>query len=206
MEAAKPLPAAPPAIPIGLPSDLARRRPDVREAEARLHAAVARVGEAKAQLYPTFTLGGPFGFQSQGLEKLTDWASRFYTLGPTVSVPIFEGGRLRASVKLQDAQAREAALAYRGAVLSAMHDVEGALAAYAADNAARTTLERTVERNREARDFAHDRYQSGLGSFIDVLDAERSLLQNELALAQSSQAAAIDLAALYKALGGGWPS
>src|SRR5262249_21709836 len=157
LETAKPLPAAPPAIPIGLPADLARRRPDVREAEARLHAAVARVGEAKAQLYPSFTLSGPFGFQSQGLESRSDWASRLYTLGPSVSVPIFEGGRLRASVKLQDAQAREAALAYRSAVLSALHEVEGALAACAADKAARTTLERTVERNREARDLAHDR-------------------------------------------------
>jgi multidrug efflux system outer membrane protein len=109
-------------------------------------------------------------------------------------------------MKLQDAQAKEAALAYRSAVLAAMHDVEGALAAYTADNDARTTLTRTVERNREARDLARARYESGLGSFIEVLDAERSLLQNELALAQSSQAAAIDLAALYKALGGGWPS
>src|SRR5262249_21932447 len=116
LEAARPLPAAPPAVPVGLPSDLARRRPDVREAEARLHAAVARAGVAKAELYPTLTLGGPFGFQSERIQRLTDWASRFYTLGPSISVPIFEGGRLRASVRLQDAQAQEAALAYRSAV------------------------------------------------------------------------------------------
>jgi NodT family efflux transporter outer membrane factor (OMF) lipoprotein len=204
LDKAEPLPAAPPQIPLGLPADLARRRPDVREAEARLHAATARVGVATAQLFPNLTISGPAGLQSRSISTLADWASRFYTFGPTLQVPVFEGGRLRAGVRLQDAEAKEAALAYRSAVLSAMHDVEGALAAYAADGDRRRALEETVARNRDARDLARQRYASGLGSFIDVLDAERTLLQNQLAETQASQAAAIDLVALYKALGGGW--
>lgn len=203
LEAEKALPAAPPEIPIGLPADLARRRPDVREAEARLHAATARVGVATASLFPNLTLSGPAGLQAVNIDRLGEWASRYYTFGPSLDVPVFATGR-RATLRLQDAQAKEAALVYRGTVLSAMHDVEGAIAAYAADNDRRRTLEATVGRNRDARDLARQRYESGLGSFIDVLDAERTLLQNQLALAQTNQSSAIDLVGLYKALGGGW--
>lgn len=204
LDRAAPLPAAPPQVPLGLPADLARRRPDVREAEARLHAAVARVGVAEADLFPRLTISGPAGLQSRSITTLTDWASRYYTFGPSLQVPVFDAGRRHAEVRLQDAQAKEAALAYRSAVLSAMHDVEGALAAYSADGERRATLTRTVARNRDARDLARQRYESGLGSFIEVLDAERTLLQNELSQAEAAQAAAVDLVALYKALGGGW--
>ncbi len=204
LETAKPVPPTPPLVPIGLPADLARRRPDIREAEARLHAATARVGVAVGDLYPQLTLSAGGGYQSQSLSALTNWASRFLSAGPALELPIFEGGRLRATVRLQDAQAKEAALAYRAAVLSALHEVDDALAAYGADQARQASLSETVTRNDEAVDLARQRYASGVGAFIDVLDAERSRQQNALLLAGGTTAISTDLVAIYKALGGGW--
>lgn len=203
LKADKALPVSPPTLPMGLPADLARRRPDIREAEAHLHGATARVGVAEAALFPQVKLGGPFGLQSSKLQTLTDWASRFYNVGPTINVPVFVGGRLKANVRLADAQAKAAALAYRATVLKALQESENAVAACAADRETTSKLEAAAERGRIARDLARDRYQSGVGSFIDVLDAERSLLQIELNLAQVRAAQAADLVALYKALGGG---
>jgi len=204
LETALPIPPVPPSVPIGLPADLARRRPDIREAEARLHAATARVGVAVADLYPDVTLTAQGGYQSQTIPTLTDWASRFLVAGPSVNLPIFEGGRLRATVRLQDAQAREAALAYRATVLSALHEVDNALAAYGADQARQASLAETVAHNREAVELARRRYASGVAAFIDVLDAERTQQQNALSLADATTSVSTDLVVLYKALGGGW--
>lgn len=204
LEASEPIPPTPPTVPIGLPADLARRRPDIREAEARLHAATARVGVAVANLYPDVTLTAQGGFQSQTVPTLANWASRFLVAGPTVSLPIFEGGRLRATVRLQDAQAKEAALAYRSTVLAALHEVDNALAAYGADQAREVSLAKTVARNREAVELARQRYASGVADFIDVLDAERTQQQNALSLADATASVSTDLVVLYKALGGGW--
>jgi multidrug efflux system outer membrane protein len=204
LDAVQPIPPPPPQVPIGLPSDLARRRPDIRESEARLHAATARVGVAVADLYPRVTLAAPGGLQSQSLATLTKWASFFVTVGPSVELPIFDAGRRRATVRLQDLRAREAALDYRRTVLAALDEVDNALAAYATEQTRRALLEQTVARNGEAVDLARQRYSSGLGSFIDVLDADRSLEQSELSLADSSTAVSTDLVVLYRALGGGW--
>jgi len=204
LQAATPVPPPPPLVPIGLPADLARRRPDIREAEARLHAATARMGVAVGDLYPKLTLSAGGGYQSQSVSTLTNWASRFLNAGPNVDLPIFEGGRLRANVRLQDAQAKEAALAYRAAVLSALHEVDNALAAYGSDQVRLQSLSATVARNREAVELARQRYASGVGAFIDVLDAERSRQQNALLLADGTAAISTDLVVLYKALGGGW--
>jgi len=201
---ARPVPTVPPVVPIGLPADLARRRPDIREAEARLHAATARVGVAVADLYPKLTLGASGGLQSESLLTLTSWASRFLTAGPTVELPIFDAGRRRATIRLQDVKAQEAALDYRRTVLTALNEVDNALAAYGADQARRTSLSDAVSRDRDAVDLTQQRYASGVGSFIDVLDAERTLEQNELLLATSSTAVSTDLVVLYKSLGGGW--
>jgi NodT family efflux transporter outer membrane factor (OMF) lipoprotein len=200
------IPPAPPSVAIGLPADLARRRPDIREAEARLHAATARVDVAVADLYPKVTLSADGGLQSETLSQLTNWASRFLVAGPTVELPIFDAGRRRATVRVQDVRAMEAALDYRRTVLGALNDVDDALAAYGADQQRREALGQTVARNRDAVDLAGRRYASGVASFIDVLDAERTLEQNELALADSTTAVSTDLVVLYKALGGGWPA
>jgi NodT family efflux transporter outer membrane factor (OMF) lipoprotein len=204
LETAQPVPPVPPTVPVGLPADLARRRPDIRAAEARLHAAVAQQGAAIADLFPRVTLGGQAGLQSERLSTLMDWASRFAVAGPTVELPIFDAGRRRATVRLQDVRAREAALDYRRTVLSALHEVDDALSAYADDQARLAALKETVTRDQDAFDLARARYKSGLGDFIVVLDAQRTLQQNQLSLADATAAVSTDLVTLYKALGGGW--
>jgi len=204
LDVAGPVPPVPPRVPIGLPADLARRRPDIREAEARLHAATARIGVAVADLYPKLTLSAQGGLQAESLATLTNWASRFVTAGPAIELPIFDAGRRRATIRLQDVRAQEAALDYRRTVLSALHEVDDALAAYGADQSRAAALGETVTRDRDALDLGRQRYASGVASFIDVLDAERTLEQNQLSLADATAAVTTDLVSLYKALGGGW--
>ena len=197
-------PADPPIVPIGLPADLARRRPDIREAEARLHAATAQVGVAVADLYPRVTLNANGGLQAETVSLLSSWASRFLVAGPSVELPIFDAGRRRATVRLQSVRAGEAVLDYRRTVLGALHEVDDALAAYGADQLRQRALAETVARNQDAVDLARQRYASGVASFIDVLDAERNLEQDQLTLTESTTSVSIDLVVLYKALGGGW--
>jgi multidrug efflux system outer membrane protein len=204
LEIALPIPPVPPLVPIGLPADLARRRPDIREAEARLHAATARIGVAVADLYPKLTFGPQGGLQSESLTTLTDWASRFVTAGPTLEMPIFDAGRRRATVRLQEVRAKEAALDYRRTVLMALHEVANALATYAAEQARLDALTHSVAQDRDAVTLAKLQYASGVGSFIDVLDAKRTLEQDDLARTDSAAKVSTDLVALYKATGGGW--
>jgi NodT family efflux transporter outer membrane factor (OMF) lipoprotein len=206
LERQQPIPPVPPEVPIGLPSDLARRRPDIRRAEANLHAATAEIGVAISNYFPQLTLTAEGGFQAEGLSQLIQTASRFASLGPAIELPIFEGGRLRATVRLQRVKAKEAAVAYAQTVLAALQQVEDALAAYGADQARRTSLETAVTASRSARSLARERYQSGVASFIDVLDAERTEEQNEVSLADAQTAVSADLVQLYRALGGGWES
>jgi multidrug efflux system outer membrane protein len=206
LDHAQPVPPVPPVVPIGLPADLARRRPDIRQAEANLHAATAQIGVAVSDYFPQLTLTAAGGYQSQGLSKLIETASRFATLGPAVELPIFEGGRLRATVRLRRLKAKEAAVVYAQTVLAALNQVEDALAAYGADQARRASLQTAVTASRNARLLARERYQSGVASFIDVLDAERSEEQNEVQLADATTAVSADLVQLYRALGGGWAS
>ena len=200
---ARPVPPVPPLVPIGLPSDLARRRPDVRRAEANLHAATARVGVAVAGLFPRFTLSAAGGYQSEGLSKLIGAASRFASVGPTLELPVFDAGA-HATVRLSDVEAKEAGIDYARTVLGALHEVENVLAAYGADQDRRVSLTAAVASSRSALELARDRYETGITSFLEVLDAERTLEQNQLALADSTTAVSTDLVALYKALGGGW--
>jgi NodT family efflux transporter outer membrane factor (OMF) lipoprotein len=200
----QPVPPVPPRVPIGLPADLARRRPDIREAEARLHAATARVGVAVADLYPKLTLSAQGGVQAENLATLTNWASRFVTAGPTIELPIFDAGRRRATIRLQDVRTQESVLDYRRTVLLALHDVDDALAAYSSDQSRRRALGDTVARDHDAVEIGRQRYANGVASFIDVLDAERTLEQNQLLLADATAAVTTDLVSLYKALGGGW--
>jgi NodT family efflux transporter outer membrane factor (OMF) lipoprotein len=198
-----PLPSVPATVPVGLPAELARRRPDIREAEAGLHAATAQIGVAVADLFPRLTLAADGGFQSETAGKLLEWASRFGSMGPTLDVPIFDRGRWK-TVHLYDVRAQEAALSYRRTVLNALREVENAIAAYAADQQRRGWLAATVAENRDAVALSRQRYEAGLTNFIEVLDAERSLQQNQLALVDSSTAVTIDLVGLYRALGGDW--
>lgn len=198
------LPDLPPRVPVGLPGDLLRRRPDIRRSESQLHAATARIGVAVAQLFPSVRLGAVGGLQASRLADLTDWASRFLLFGTAISIPVFEGGQLKANIRISEAQAREALLQYRETVLEAYHDADNAMTAYASAQRRMAALSREADAARRGLDLATSRYQSGLAAFLEVLDAQRSLHQAQLQLAQSSVQATTNLVALYKALGGGW--
>jgi outer membrane protein, multidrug efflux system len=199
-----PLPKVPAVVVIGVPSTLARRRPDIREAEARLHAATANVGIATASFYPDISLTGNFGLRALDGSYLTNWASNFYSFGPSISLPIFQGGRLTANLRLARAQEAEAALAYRGAVLNALQEVEDALVAYRTDRAARDKLVEAVRSGELALYLARDRYTHGLADFLQVLDAERTLVGSRQQLVQADVMLTNDVVSLYNALGGGW--
>ncbi|WP_429565518.1 efflux transporter outer membrane subunit [Paraburkholderia sp. MM6662-R1] len=200
------VPPVPPVVPIGLPSTLARRRPDIRRAEANLHAATASVGVAVAQFYPDVSLTGQAGMRATNARDLARWSHLFYSFGPTVSLPIFQGGALVANLRMSKAQQAEAALDYRKTVLSALRDVDNALVVYRTDQARRDALADSVTAQQTSFDLSRDSYRKGLTSFINVLDAQRQLAQAREQYAQGTTQVSTDLVALYKALGGGWQS
>jgi outer membrane protein TolC len=176
----------------------------VRVAEAQLHAATANIGVAEAAFYPSVTLSGSFGLQAIQFAPMFGFNARQYALGPTVSVPIFEGGQLKATLHLSEARQKEAAITYQQTVLTALHEVDNALTAYRSEQARRQQLIDAVAENRQALDLAKARYAQGVAGFLDVLDAQRALLATELQLSDSTTTVSNNLVALYKALGGGW--
>ena len=204
LSASKAMPKLPAAVPVGVPSELARRRPDIRQAEASLHAATANIGVSVAQLFPSVSLTGELGVRNTHANYLDNWSSHFYSFGPSVSIPIFQGGRLVSSVKLARAQQASAALGYRQTVLTALQDVENALVSYRTDQQQVAGLDETVDALQNAFDLANDSYRQGISSFIEVLDAQRQLAQAKQQAEQARVQSSVDLVALYKALGGGW--
>jgi NodT family efflux transporter outer membrane factor (OMF) lipoprotein len=204
LAAFKPVPPVPPQVPIGLPSELARRRPDIREAEANLHAATADIGVAVANFYPQVTLSGSLGIQALQFKDLANWGARQYAIGPGITLPIFRGGELRGTLELRKAQQAEAAVSYQRTVLQAWHDVDNALTAYSAEQRRRASLGVAVQQNQRALALARDRYAQGLADFLEVLTAQRSLLAAEQQYASSTTTVSTNLVQLYKALGGGW--
>jgi multidrug efflux system outer membrane protein len=204
MSAAKPIPLTPPTVPIGLPSDLLRRRPDVQSAERAVAAATARIGVAKADLFPKFSLTGMVGLQSISVDNWFDYASRYWSAGPTVQWELFEAGRIRANVRAKTARQEQALDSFQQTVLTALEDVENALTAYAKEQVRRESLVQSVQANARAMELSTQLYQSGLADFLHVLDSERSLYAAQDALVQSDQIVSQDLVQLYKALGGGW--
>jgi NodT family efflux transporter outer membrane factor (OMF) lipoprotein len=204
LSAVRPIAKGPPSVPAGLPSELLRRRPDVRRAERQLAAATARVGVATADLYPRFSITAALGLQSEQFRHLGDWRSRFWNLAPGVSWNLFDAGRIRANIRVQTERERESLYQYEASVLTALEDVENALTAYAKEQARRQLLQDAVDRNRRAVELANTLYQGGARDFLNVIDAQRALAASEDALVQSERLIATDLVALYKALGGGW--
>ena len=198
------IPPVPPAVPVGLPSELTRRRPDIRAAEAQLHAATANVGVAVADFYPRFSLSVSAAIQSLQPQYLADWGARSFGFGPSVTLPIFEGGRLKRTLELRETEQKEAALLYQRAVLQALHDVDNALIGYGHEQTRRAQLAEAVAQDRRTLDMARQRYSGGVGDFLTVLDAERQTLAAEQALNDSVTKVSINLVQLYKALGGGW--
>ena len=204
LEAPGAIPPIPPEIPWALPSELLSRRPDLRQAEREVAAATARVGVATADLFPRFSITGGLSRLSTDLGGLTSGASQLWALGPRVSWPIFSGGRIRANIRVQEARQEQALLQYEKAVLVAVEEVENALSAHVRERRRQEDLGASVAANRRALELATDRYTGGLESFLSVLDAQRALYAAEDLLVQSESAAALDLIAVYKALGGGW--
>ncbi|MCL2385548.1 MAG: efflux transporter outer membrane subunit [Alphaproteobacteria bacterium] len=200
----KPIPPTPPKIPLGIPSELARRRPDIRQAEAQLHQATAAIGVSVADFYPSVTFNGNVEFNALDLKNLWKGSSLQYVIGPSISLPIFAGGRIRSTVELREAQQQEAAIAYHKTVLNAWHEVVNALVALRTEQSRRSRLKAETEHSAQALTLSRARYANGVGDFITVLDAERTELQAETQYAQSTTTVSTDLVQLYKALGGGW--
>jgi NodT family efflux transporter outer membrane factor (OMF) lipoprotein len=198
------VPPVPPRVPVGLPSELARRRPDVRQAEAQLHATTANIGVAQAAFYPSVTLSGSVGLQALEFAPMFGFNARQFAVGPGLTVPVFEGGRLKAMLHLTEAQQKEAALTYQQTVLTALHEVDNALTAYRSEQGRREQLTEAVAENRRALELARARYAQGVSDFLTVLVAEQTLLTNQLLLSDSTTTVSNNLVALYKALGGGW--
>ena len=198
------LPAPQQTFAIGLPSELAQRRPDIRQAEARLHAATASIGVAKADFYPSIRLSGSVGFQALQLADFGAWDSRRFAFGPQLSLPIFEGGRLAGTLQLREAQQQEAALNYRKVVLGAWHEIDDVLRLYNASQLRRDHLAEAVRQNRIALETAQRQYVEGAVDFLNVLTVQGALLASEEQWIDSSAAVSQALVGLYKALGGGW--
>ena len=198
------IPVAPASVPVGLPSELLLRRPDIRTAERELAAATARIGVAVADLYPKFSLTGLFTGREGDLGSLLSSAGRAWSIGPGVSWPIFDGGRIRANIEVQNTREDQAALLYQQTILYALEEVENGLVGFAQEQVRRESLAAAVESNRRSVRIANERYVQGLEDFLSVLNAQQQLFQSEDLLAQSQSLVLTNLVSLYKALGGGW--
>ncbi len=201
---AAPVPLTPPTVPVGMPADLLRRRPDVREAEANLHQATAEIGVAVASFFPDVSLSGSVSLQALQLKNLNAFSAITYAFGPEITVPIFEGGQLRGQLHLRQAQQQEAAINYAETVLTAFYQVDTALVAYTQEHAALDALNQDVQQSQIAQGLAEDQYKQGLSDYLTVLDAQETSLNAQQSEAQAVQGLATDLVTLYQALGGGW--
>lgn len=206
LTAAAPIPSAPADLLVGVPADLLRRRPDLRRAERELAASTARIGEAKADLYPRFTLTGSIGLRSEDLKDLVKGNGGFAAVGPNVVWPIFAGGRILANVEVQNARQEQALARYESTLLGALEEVENALVRHAREQVRRRDLTEATDANREATDLARRLHAAGLADFLDVLVAQRALLESESRLLESETAVSTSLVGIYVALGGGWDS
>lgn len=196
-------PATPPELALALPAEVLRQRPDMRTAELQLRAAAARVDQADAQRLPSLSLGGSIGLNALSLSGLGSPAAAASLLA-SISVPLFDGGRIRAQVRQQEAARDEAEVNYRATLLAALQEVEDTLVAVrgtreqlAAQQAAAASAERAAQ-------IAEQRYRSGLVDFQNVLQTQRTLLSAQDSVAATATTLAIQHARLYKALGGGW--
>ncbi|MGH8387185.1 MAG: efflux transporter outer membrane subunit [Pseudomonas sp.] len=200
------VPQTPRLVAIGLPSQLAERRPDIREAEARLHAATASIGVAKGDFYPRITLSGNVGSQAMQLGDFGSWGSRTFGIGPQFSLPLFDGGRLRGVLNLREAQQQEAAIAYQQTVLRAWHEIDDQLSAFNASQLRRDSLGEAVRQNQIALRTAQQQYVEGVVDFVNVLTVQGALLATQEQWVESSTGVSLAAVGLYKALGGGWQS
>lgn len=196
----------PPEVPAGLPSSLLERRPDIRAAEQALIAANANIGVAKAAYFPQLSLSGLLGGQSTQLSSLFSGPSSTWSFIPQVSQPIFTAGRLRSNVRFAEAERDRALIQYEKAIQTAFTDVSNALIAHQRTRESRLEQERLVGALQDRKRLAYVRYNGGVDTQLNALDADRDLFQAELALAQIRLSELLSVVQLYKALGGGWQS
>jgi NodT family efflux transporter outer membrane factor (OMF) lipoprotein len=201
---ATPIPAPRLPIPAGIPADVLLTRPDVRLAERQYAQYTAKIGQAEAALYPSVSLTGNITTAGTQLGDLGKNSSISWSFGPTVTVPIFNAGKLRAAVDIAEAQRDQYFVAYGAAVLAALKDVEDALVSLAKERSRSRTLATSTAAYRQAANLSQSLYRAGSSSFLDVLTAQRSLYSAEESLIQSHVLIATDYVALNKALGGGW--
>jgi multidrug efflux system outer membrane protein len=193
-----------PEVPAGLPSALLERRPDIQTAEQLLVAANADIGQAKAAFYPQLALTGFYGYQSVALSDLFTSGSRTWQFGPAVTMPLFTGGRLRANLKVTQAQYQEAMATYQKTVQNAFREVSDSLIAYRRTREFRERQEERTQANREATELANIRYDGGVTSYLEVLYNEQELFSAELNLARARLDELLSVVTLYRSLGGGW--
>lgn len=200
----RPIPVPKLPIPAGIPANILLSRPDVRLAERQYAQYTAKIGQAEAALYPSVSLTGNLKTSGTEIGDLGKYSSIGWTFGPTLSVPIFNAGKLKAAVEIAEAQRDQYFIAYRSSVLTALKDVENALVSLSKERQRTGALSTSASSYRQAAGLSRTLYQSGSSSFLDVLTAERSLYSSEDALIQSRVLIATDYIALNKALGGGW--
>lgn len=204
LDAARPVPSTLPAIPAGLPSELLQRRPDIRAAEARIHAATARIGVAKSNYYPKVTLTGSVGFRNDSPSSLLDWNKRYFSFGPGADWRIFDFGGTAAAVESSKAAMEQNFLLYRKTILTAFQEVENALVSARKQRENQVFLQQAVAANRKAAELSLRLYAEGSTDFLDVLAAQQSLLNTEEGQVSSQRNELAAQIALFKALGGGW--
>jgi multidrug efflux system outer membrane protein len=191
-------------VAYGIPADLLRRRPDIRQAERLLASQTARIGIATADLYPTFSLGGTVGLEALDFDNLGDGGSVFWSIIPRISWPIFTGGKIRNRIRAEEARTAQALAAYEQTVLRALEEVQNALVAYGQEKVRRDRLQEAVNASQRAVDLVETQYLSGLTNFQNFLDSQRSLFRQQDELASSAGQVRNNLIILNRALGGGW--
>jgi NodT family efflux transporter outer membrane factor (OMF) lipoprotein len=204
LETPKAIPALPLQVAVGVPADLLRRRPDVRQAERDLAAQTAKIGVATAELYPKFTLKGSIGLEAFSFSSFFTAGSRTLSGGPGVAWRVFDAGAIRQTIEVQSALQEQSLITYETVVLNALKEVENAVVAYGEEQNRRQSLMEATRAAERALDLAQLKYQAGLSDFLNVLIAQRSLASFQDQLAQSDGTVVANLVRLYKALGGGW--
>jgi multidrug efflux system outer membrane protein len=194
----------PPRLSAGVPSTLLQRRPDIRASEQAMREANANVGVAKANFYPAFSLVGNGGLESVGAEDFLEWKSRTASIGPQLSIPLFQGGRLRGNMRSAQAKYEESMAAYRKSILTALGEVENAMLDVNAYGRQRAAVSAAVAASQETSKLARLRYDKGLASYFEVVDADRTVLTTRLLQAQLDGQRLTATVQLIRALGGGW--
>jgi NodT family efflux transporter outer membrane factor (OMF) lipoprotein len=200
----QPLPSAHGVVSAGLPSELIARRPDLRRSERKLAAAMADIGVAKSDLYPKFDLTLGLGLESSQTSNFASVSSRYWSIVPGLSLPIFNRGKLKAAVADKQAVYEEQLAGFQASFHSALEDVENALANTYSEQERHRDLEEALRQDQDALTLAEERYRLGLTSFLDVLTTQQSLYAAQNSLSKSEAQMLTNLVTLYKALGGGW--